>query len=1277
MAGPYYTNTKVDNVDFIEAADLEAIETGFSNVDSDKSNKAIPATAHNVATLDSTGDLEDGGVIVINSTDTVASNGNDTSIPTTLAIKSYVDSQVGANNELSEILGNGNTSGATDIVITAGQKITVDTIDETTAAAGVTADGVLLKDSQVSTDQINELTAAAGVTVDGVLLKDSQVTTDTINEKTAAAGVTIDGVVLKDGGATVTADVNFGDNDKAIFGAGSDLQIYHDGADSYIKDAGTGNLVLESNSAGIWLQKTGGEFLAKFNLDAQCELYYDNSKKLETTSTGINVTGLTETDTLQIGSAFSLPTGHTFAMNGLLAQTSSPTNVRNTFNAISLGNECSWLVGNAKWVANFSSGYATTTGNTQYITNDNSYGNAAGLLKFHGNGGQWQFYSVDTPSGTAADTDIDWSSAQILSMGQAGADFNSGQTTGMDFRVRSANQSHMLYVDAGTDRVGIGRSSVPNYTLDVAGVISSEVGSGDARIRWKTGTKGGWIGTPSWNSDAMYLYSPTTTSSEQHVMSYNGGTADGFVFLTGATPAEALRIEDSGNVVLSNATPTLQVGSSAVSTGSAKIELGQGRTNSGYAYIDLVGDTTYSDYGLRIIRGNGGANTGSSILHKGTGDLLIGAESGSQRITLNTTDIVINELGADCNFRIESDTRTHALYVDGENGYVGIWNSTPESALDVSGDVRANSYRAQYRFDVTTDIYWFKIFETSYDAATSYASNGHRIYFNGNGQTGGVMQTGELEINWKQQGTSDYFQIRPVQLSNMSIAYKWNATGGNEGSGLLEVWAKPDFQYCTVFMEVHSAHGLINIANGNVESFPIANTYSASTPSGATVVEATLENKGTWWNQNGPQVTAVRYNNDIHIYDDNSWASLAVRGGGGSDTYGLFQNYGNTGSGSYLQNIGAGPLRFGANAVETHRVFDNAFIVNENSADIDFRVESDATTHALKVDGGTSQISIYGDLWATNPTSTTLQVSGNIVQSNDPTYARNTFTAMSWGGHCSWLAGNAYRATNAKTGGQPLTVTGQCKFLDDLNQYGNSAGILAFNANGAIWDFKYAGISTGQGTGQDDDINWTGGTLLTMGPNVSTFNGEGQNRDFCVESDSNASMLYVDASTDSVCIGKSTNATSTNGTAMSGSGMTISSTAGNTYHTYNNASSTYSFYVSYNGTVYYTGLSALSDQREKTNIVDLPVGLDAVKQLRPRQFDWINEDQDNGVYGFIAQEVEEVLPSLVSDYMKDEDVTRKSLKHVELIAVLTKAIQEQQTTIESLTARIAALETAS
>ena len=52
-----------------------------------------------------------------------------------------------------------------------------------------------------------------------------------------------------------------------------------------------------------------------------------------------------------------------------------------------------------------------------------------------------------------------------------------------------------------------------------------------------------------------------------------------------------------------------------------KIEVGSGQNANHYAYIDFVGDTTYSDHGLRLIRGNDGANSASSLIQRGTGSL--------------------------------------------------------------------------------------------------------------------------------------------------------------------------------------------------------------------------------------------------------------------------------------------------------------------------------------------------------------------------------------------------------------------------------------------------------------------------------------------------------------------------------------------------------------------------------------------------------------------------------------------------------------------------------
>jgi hypothetical protein len=97
--------------------------------------------------------------------------------------------------------------------------------------------------------------------------------------------------------------MTFGDDDKAIFGAGSDLQIYHDGTNSYIKDAGTGTLNLQSSDT-IRLQTSDGAggFQNVFaGVDEGAAfLYYDGADKLATTSTGIDVTGTAVTDGLTV-----------------------------------------------------------------------------------------------------------------------------------------------------------------------------------------------------------------------------------------------------------------------------------------------------------------------------------------------------------------------------------------------------------------------------------------------------------------------------------------------------------------------------------------------------------------------------------------------------------------------------------------------------------------------------------------------------------------------------------------------------------------------------------------------------------------------------------------------------------------------------------------------------------------------------------------------------------------------------------------------------------------
>jgi hypothetical protein len=107
-----------------------------------------------------------------------------------------------------------------------------------------------------------------------------------------------------DAADTKTAgDLSFSDNVKAIFGAGSDLQIYHSGTTSYIYEQGTGDLRIRGSQVRI--EDDDGSTIALFKEDAGVELRYDGAVKFESTATGVDVTGdvLTDTVTLDNGAS--------------------------------------------------------------------------------------------------------------------------------------------------------------------------------------------------------------------------------------------------------------------------------------------------------------------------------------------------------------------------------------------------------------------------------------------------------------------------------------------------------------------------------------------------------------------------------------------------------------------------------------------------------------------------------------------------------------------------------------------------------------------------------------------------------------------------------------------------------------------------------------------------------------------------------------------------------------------------------------------------------------
>jgi hypothetical protein len=111
--------------------------------------------------------------------------------------------------------------------------------------------------------------------------------------------------------------MTFGDSVKATFGVGSDLQIYHDGSNSFIQDLGTGDIRIASNIVHL-NNAASTEVMLKAIENGAVELYYDNSKKFETTSTGIKITGISEYADNTAAIAGGLTTGDVYRTGDLL-----------------------------------------------------------------------------------------------------------------------------------------------------------------------------------------------------------------------------------------------------------------------------------------------------------------------------------------------------------------------------------------------------------------------------------------------------------------------------------------------------------------------------------------------------------------------------------------------------------------------------------------------------------------------------------------------------------------------------------------------------------------------------------------------------------------------------------------------------------------------------------------------------------------------------------------------------------------------------------------------
>ena len=173
------------------------------------------------------------GVLADGVTATTQSDGDNS---TKVATTAYVDTAIEGHDTLAEVLSGGNTTGGTDIAITAGDKITNFTstgIDDNATSTAITIDS----SGNVG---INNATPTYPL--------------DIIGNTFLTGNLQITSFLIVDGNLTIDSDTS-----KLSLGDDQDLQIYHDGSHSYINDSGTGDLIFTSGVNERMRIQSGGD----------------------------------------------------------------------------------------------------------------------------------------------------------------------------------------------------------------------------------------------------------------------------------------------------------------------------------------------------------------------------------------------------------------------------------------------------------------------------------------------------------------------------------------------------------------------------------------------------------------------------------------------------------------------------------------------------------------------------------------------------------------------------------------------------------------------------------------------------------------------------------------------------------------------------------------------------------------------------------------------------------------------------------------------------------
>ena len=969
-------------------------------------------------------------------------------------------------------------------------------------------------------------------------------------------------------GESVDGNIALPDNKKIILGTGSDLQIYHDGSNSYIAESGTGRLII-SGGSDVQIQSPSGELMADFNGNSSVDLYYDNSKKFETTSAGVTVTG-----------NIDLPS------NGAIL-------FDNTSNI-----EQYYIRNGGSSQSSLQIGKGTPGSDIKFSLDDAGNASFASSVTFS-NGqinlgsGVGRIQGVDTvSSNTDAANKLYVDNAVATGVGAylplAGGTMSSGATiTGTDSLIIKADTQILLRGDAGSNIASI---KTVNTDYDIIELLDNN------RMRWRDGME---IYLDDSAATDYMMFTTETVGAGNHALHRFAG----------------YEFQGTGLATI------MKMGGALNATNIELYQNGTKRLETTQAGVDITGDITISE-NISLV---------GEIIQTSTGN------ENSFSSELNMNDNKINSLANPTSAK----DAANKSYVDAHTSGVQVINEGV--GIKKSGSSTSVTISANYDSGDTDNL----IFGANAITA-AVSSKPYTPYILAAESNPGVS-FGEVKN----------LRLQSIPLDRFGDATSTIDMGGNKILDVADPTLAQDAA-TKAYVDANSGSGTVT---GTGASTRVAFWSSSSAlTSDADLTFTTATNRlssryyiipndgdylGTDTSGNARTLISLTSGNDVEV------SNTALSSG--SDTIIYF------GDTFRIKDGGAQRFSIASNGTMSNsgNTFNSGPINLEEDNKITFDDDSDqwnwiqATSGEMEMAVGQTltltnvEEGLFGEI-AVERLNTIL---GNNISTSNATYvpvytdsASSTVTRRQRVQTPSQFLSNAGAITGSGTSGRVAFFTGTRTQSSDTLYWNSSTNVLGINYSGSTFN---------------------SGALQIQGPTNNSSSIGLQIYNSTTGAPYGAHGIFV------------------NGPRYGNAGISIKNpNVGTTLSRFYSSSGSSVGPITQNGTSS-TSYNTSSDYRLKENIIPMTGSIDRLKQLKPSRFNFIDQNkEDRGVTptvdGFIAHEVSDIIPEAITgekdglDYEGNPEY--QSIDQSKIVPLLTGALQEAISKIESLEARIKALE---